>query len=70
MWKNVVDQGKPQIKIRRMRIACWKPKATNTHQVYVILNAFPLQQWLHERTSILRFACIACLVLNFNSKET
>jgi len=23
--------------IRRMRVSCWKPKATNTHAKYVIL---------------------------------
>ena len=40
--------------IRRMRIACWIPKATNTHSVYVILIAFPLQQWSHEVVSVLR----------------
>jgi hypothetical protein len=33
-----------------MRIASWIPKATNPHSKYVILIAFPLQQWLHERT--------------------
>jgi len=41
--------------IRRMRIACWKTKATNTHSEYVILIVFPLQQWLHERASMLRY---------------
>ena len=30
---------------------------------YVILIAFPLQQWLHERASMLCYAYIACLVL-------
>jgi len=34
---------------RRMHIARWVPKATNTHTGYVILIAFPLQYWLHER---------------------
>jgi hypothetical protein len=33
-----------------MRIACWITKATNTHSRYIILIAFPLQQWLEERT--------------------
>ena len=36
--------------IWRMRIACWIPKATNTHSEYVVLIFFPLQQWLHERS--------------------
>ena len=49
--------------IRHMRVAFWTPKATNTHSEYVILIAFPLQQWLHERASMLRYTCIACLVL-------
>ena len=33
MWKNIVQRGRPQI-IWRMRIACWIPKATNTHSEY------------------------------------
>ena len=37
--------------IWRMRIACWIPKATNTHSEYVIRIVFPLQQWLYERAS-------------------
>ena len=31
--------------IRRMRFARWSMKATNTHSEYVILFAFPRQQW-------------------------
>jgi hypothetical protein len=29
---------------------------------YVTLIAFPLQKWLHERLSMLRYTYIACLV--------
>jgi len=39
--------------IWRMYIACWIPKATNTHPEYIILIAFLLQQCLHERHSTL-----------------
>ena len=46
-----------------MRVACWIPKATNTHSEYEILFAFPLQQWLHERASILRCKYNACIVI-------
>ena len=35
---------------------------THTHSEYVMLIAFPLQQWRHERASILRYMYIACLV--------
>ena len=40
------------------------PKATNTNSEYVILIAFPLQQLLQERASILRYTYMACLVSN------
>jgi len=55
MWKYATDPGRTQIKIWLIRIACWISKATNTPSEYVIhvLNAFPLQQWLHERASML-----------------
>jgi hypothetical protein len=39
---------------RRMRIACWITKATDTHSEYVTLIAFPRQQWLREIASLLR----------------
>ena len=45
----------------RMRITCWIPKATNTDSKYVMFIAFPLQQLLNERASMLRYTYIACL---------
>jgi len=39
-------------------------KATDTHSEYIIIIAFPLQQWLHECASLLRYTYTACLVLN------
>ena len=63
MWKTVVERGRPKMAIWRMRIACWIPKATNTHSEYVILIAFPLQQWLQERASMLRYTYTACIVI-------
>ena len=53
-WKNIVEPGRPQMTILCMRIACWLPKATNTHSEYVILIASTTQQWLYERASTLR----------------
>jgi hypothetical protein len=51
------------------------PKAADTNPEYVILIALPLQQWLHERTSVLRYTCISCLVSsqrhhNMNGHQT
>jgi hypothetical protein len=63
MWKNIVEPGMPLTTIQRMRIACWMPKAINTLSEYVILIAFPLQQWLRQRARMLRYTYIACLVV-------
>jgi len=49
-WKNIIQPDRPQMTMWLMRIACWITKATNTHSQYVILIAFPLQQWLKERS--------------------
>ena len=38
----MVETERPQMTIWRMRIACWIPKATNTHSECVILIAFPI----------------------------
>jgi len=53
MWKNTADRS--EMAIWRMRITCRIPKATNIHSEYVTLIAFPLQQWLHERASMLHY---------------
>ena len=45
-----------------MRIACCITKATDTHSEYVMLIAFPLQEWLRERASVLRYTYMDCLV--------
>jgi len=64
--ENVVEPDRLQMTIWRMCIARWIPKATNTHSGSVALNAFPLQQWLHERVSMLSYTCIACRVRTWN----
>jgi len=51
--------------ICRMRVASWIPKATNTHSEYVTFIAFPLQQWLQERVSMLLHTTSACLVFTW-----
>jgi len=52
-----------------MRIASWTPKATNTLTEFVTLIAFPMQQWLHERTSMLRYTYSARPVQLFKLAE-
>jgi len=48
--------------IWRMCIAYSIPKATNTHSKYVIFIVIPLQQWLHERASVLHYTYIASIL--------
>ena len=61
MWKNIVERGRPQMKIWCMRIAFWILKATNTHSEYTISNAFPLQQCMHERACVTSYVlCLSC----------
>jgi hypothetical protein len=72
LWDNVEkcsgDRGATNdVTIWRIRVACWISKAicTQAHahtNQYVILIAFPRQQWFHERASMLRYTYMACLV--------
>jgi hypothetical protein len=62
MWENIAEPDKPRMTIWRTRIACWIIKATDTHSEYVILIAFPRQQWLYEGASVLGYSYIACVV--------
>ena len=61
MWQNIVEPGRPRMTIWLMRIACWMPKATDTHSEYVILINVPLQQRLRDRASMLRLYYVLCL---------
>jgi len=62
MWKNIVESDGPQVKIWCMRIAYWILNATNTRSENVILIAFPMQQLLDERASMLRLHCMSCIL--------
>jgi hypothetical protein len=68
MWRNIVESGRSQMTIWRMRIACWITMATNTHLGCVILIAFPLQ-WLHERASMLRYTYTTCLCVTTHKSK-
>jgi len=65
MRKKMVEPIRPQKTIWHMRTACWIPKVTKTHRN--ILIAFPLQQWLHERASMLR--CSTLLVVHITQRR-
>jgi hypothetical protein len=64
MWKNSAHWGMPQMTKWHIHIACWIPKATNTHTDCVIIIAFPLQWRFHECTSMLHCTYNAFLFLS------
>jgi hypothetical protein len=64
MWNSTVERGRAQTTMWIMRIACWIPKATNTHTSSVTLTNFPLQ---HERASMLRYTYIVCLSVSLSN---
>jgi len=51
----MAERGRPQMAIWRMLTAYWIPKATDTHSEYATPIAFPRQEWLRERASMLHF---------------
>jgi hypothetical protein len=42
MRKSIVELGRSEMTIWRMRISCWMTKATNTHLECVILVVLPM----------------------------
>ena len=63
LWDNVEKYCMlGQLTTRRMGMACWIHKVTNTHSECVLFIVFPQQHLLHEHTWILRYTYIACLV--------
>jgi hypothetical protein len=75
LWDNVEEccrarQVTDDSIIRRMRLACWITKATDTHWEYVTLIAFPRQQWLREHASVLRYTYVVSFVSLLKSVGT
>ena len=62
MCKNILEPCRPQTTMWRMCIACWIPKATDTHSKYVILTAFSTTTMVARKHLILSPAYDACVV--------
>ena len=59
LWKNIVEPGRPQMIIWRMRIACLLNKAT--HSFTTFSTSFPLQKWLHDAPECyIVLHCLSC----------
>jgi hypothetical protein len=65
MCKHLVEPDRPQMTKWRMLIACWIYKIKDKNTEYLIRIAFPLQQRLHERTSMLRDSTFPVLWFTF-----
>jgi hypothetical protein len=63
--KNIVERGRSQMTKGACALHTGHLKL-QTHTEYVILNAFPLQQCLHERPSMLRYTYMACVVTHLS----
>jgi hypothetical protein len=62
MRTSTEDPDKSQMTIWRMRIACWKPKTTNTHSKYVVLTALLLKMVARKRLNVtLHLHCLPFL---------
>ena len=75
MSQNMAEAGRPQMRIWRMRFACWISKATNTHSERIILTVCPwhtaatrrgLNVTLHLHClswlKNMKWACIDCTI--------
>jgi hypothetical protein len=61
MWKNKIEQGRQQITMWRVLLACWITKAA----LRICTTAILRHQRLSERSSILRLY-VHCLACNFS----
>jgi hypothetical protein len=63
MWKNVVESDRSQWRYHTTLVDCMLDNwATDMHSEFIILMAVPLQQWLHERASMLRYTSVVSIV--------
>ena len=58
MSENMVELGRPQMTIWRLRVAYWISKARRAQT-----RPYPRQLWFRKRSVLLRCTCIAYLVL-------
>jgi hypothetical protein len=63
-WKNMGQPDGPQMTIQNSAFELHPGKLRlQTHSEYVILIAFPLQQWSRKRALMWRYTCTACLFI-------
>jgi len=62
IFLNIVEELKTHIlySITSFQKSSWIARAAHTHRISS--TDFPLQQWLHESTTVLNYTVISCLV--------
>ena len=70
MCKNIIELGRPQLTIRRERIACWIPRATNTLSICVILVVFYTVTMRALQRLIVTLQCIVSLALCMENRSS
>jgi hypothetical protein len=70
-WKNSVDPGRVHLKIWRMRIACWIPKAKNTLSEYAICFSTAAMVARTQLNTTLQYtASLVLLMMRFNRSSS
>jgi len=65
MWKNIVQRGRPQMTIWRMRVACWIPKSKNTLTLCKTYCFSTETMVARTRLSVtLCIHCLSCYILS------
>ena len=75
VWDNVEKDGRAtkatnDTIIRRMRFACWIPKAADIHSEYVILIKFHCHSGVANAPQYYVYTCISPLVVNITRRDT
>jgi hypothetical protein len=60
MWRNIVEQGKPQMTIRRMHIVCKITKATHTHTLTIYNTYCFSTATMVARAQLSVMICVHC----------
>ena len=66
LWKRIVDPERPHYSTAHahFKLGTYGYKHTLSEYVIALLLAFPLQQCLHKRASVLRYMYVACHVIS------
>jgi len=60
-WENIVERGRPQMAIWRMRIACWITRPRDTHTLGIFNIYCSSTAPLLTRTRLIVTLCVHCL---------